>query len=358
MTQQRKEIIFEGQNVFAGIDVHLKKWDVTIMTESGIKRSFCQPPSALALFEHLKKHYPKGNYHAVYESGFSGFATWYALTELGINCIVVHAADVPTTQYEKVMKTDRIDSGKLARELMNGKLKGIYIHRKENLDDRSLVRLRKSYQRLSGAYKSRLKHLLYTNGVTYPECFDKSGTHWSRHFMDWLRNDVTLLSPTRNSLDMLLVQVESIRKNLLLITRKMRELANTGRYQVAYLNLLSMPGIGPVTAMCLLTEIDDINRFQNEKQFASYIGLVHICHDSGEKERNGGITFRGNKHICPLIVETSWICVRRDKEMANFYHQYCSRMESNEAIIRIARKLANRIFMVLKTGKQYKYEKC
>ena len=356
--EQRKEINFEGQNVFAGIDVHLKKWDVTVMTESGIKRNFCQPPSALALLEHLKKRYPKGNYHAVYESGFSGFATYYALTELGINCMVVHAADVPTTQYERLMKTDRIDSGKLARELKDGKLKGIYVHRKENLDDRSLVRLRKTDQRLLGACKSRVKHLLHTNGVTYPDCFNSGGTHWSRRFMDWLRNDVTLLSPTRNSLEMLLEQVESIRKNLLLITRKIRMQAMNERYRADYRNLLSMPGIGPVTAMCLLTETDDINRFQNEKQFASYIGLVHICHDSGEKERNGGITFRGNKHICPLIVETSWICVRRDKEMANFYHQYCSRMESNEAIIRIARKLANRIFLVLKTGKQYKYEKC
>lgn len=45
---------------------------------------------------------------AVYESGFSGFSTYYALKEVGIDCIVIHAADVPTTQYEEVMKTDRL----------------------------------------------------------------------------------------------------------------------------------------------------------------------------------------------------------------------------------------------------------
>ena len=61
----------------------------------------------------MKKHYPNGNYLAVYESGFSGFSTYYALQEFGIRCMVVHAADVPTTQYESVMKDDSVDSEKL-----------------------------------------------------------------------------------------------------------------------------------------------------------------------------------------------------------------------------------------------------
>jgi len=355
--EQRKEINFEGQNVYVGIDVHLKKWDVTIMTESGHKRNYCQPPSAQALFEHLKKHYPNGNYQAVYESGYSGFSTCYALNESGINCIVVHAADVPTTQYETVMKTDPVDSEKLARGLKAGVLRGIYIHRKETLDDRSLVRFRKTIQMQLGGYKSRVKHLLYTNGVSYPDYFESSGTHWSKRFMEWLRKDVVLFSSTRNSLDMLLKQVESMRNNLLEATRRIRQLAKNERYATAYRNLLSIPGIGSITAMCLLTETDDINRFRNEKQFASYIGLIPACHNSGEKKINCEKTFRGNKHICPMIIECAWTAARRDKAMADFYSKCCRRMEPNKAIIHIARKMSNRILMVLNTGKQYEYEK-
>ena len=56
----------------------------------------------------------------MYESGFSGFSTYYALKEYGINCVVTHAADVPTTQYEEVMKTDKVDAAKLARSLRSG----------------------------------------------------------------------------------------------------------------------------------------------------------------------------------------------------------------------------------------------
>ena len=59
----------------------------------------------------------------MYESGFSGFATYYALKEFGIECTITHAADVSTTQYETVMKTDKIDAEKLARALKNGEIK-------------------------------------------------------------------------------------------------------------------------------------------------------------------------------------------------------------------------------------------
>ena len=114
---QSKKINFNGQNIYIGIDVHLKSWSVTIMTESGYKRTHSQKPSAKELFEHLKKHYPDGKYQAVYESGFSGYSTYYALKEYGIECMIIHAADVPTSQYDHVMKMDAIDSEKLAKSL-------------------------------------------------------------------------------------------------------------------------------------------------------------------------------------------------------------------------------------------------
>ena len=85
--------------------------------------------------------------------------------------MVVHAADVPTTQKEKVTKSDPVDSRKLARSLMNGELQGIYVHSKENLDDRGLIRHRTMLLKFIGGTKSRIKHLLYNNGVPYPDEF-------------------------------------------------------------------------------------------------------------------------------------------------------------------------------------------
>lgn len=355
---QRKGINFMGQNIYIGIDVHSKTWSVTIITESGYKQKYSQPSSAKALFEHLKKHYPQGNYKAVYESGFSGFSTYYALEELGINCMVIHAADVPTTQYENVMKSDPVDSEKLAKALKSGTLKGIYVRTKETMDDRSLVRLRKVIQRQLAGYKSRVKHLLYTNGVELPERFEHRSSHWSNIFMEWLKNDVELLSSTRNSLDLLLEQVTLFRKNLLKATRMVRNLSKKEEYRKRYECLLSIPGIGTVTALCLLTEIDDISRFRNERDFASYLGLIPTSHSSGEKVTNGEKTFRGNKHLGPLIVESSWVTIRYDRAMASAYGEYRKRMNGPDAIIRIARKMSNRILSVLKSEKKYEYDRC
>ena len=355
---QSNGINFDGQNIYIGIDVHLKTWSVTIITQSGYKKKHSQKSSAKELFEHLKKHYPNGIYQAVYESGFSGFSTYYALQEYGINCMVIHAADVPTTQYENVIKSDPVDSEKLAKALKAGTLNGIYVRHKENLDNRSVVRIRKTLKQQLGGYKARVKHLLYNNGVQLPDCFASPNTHWSKRFMSWLREDVVLLSSSRLGLDLLLDQVDLFRKSLLKANRLLRELSRNPIYAGRYSLLISIPGIGVNTAMCLLTEIDDISRFNNQRKFASYLGLVPTCHSSGEKSCNGEKTFRGNKKVGPMLVESAWIIIRHDSVMSAAYGEYCKRMKPQEAIIRIARRLANRVLNVLKSDEKYEYDKC
>ena len=151
---QKNKISFKGQKIFIGIDVHAKKWEVASLTESGFVKRHSQEPSAKVLFDFLRKNFPDGEYHAVYESGFSGFATYYALSEYGIDCIVIHAADVPTTQYEEVMKTDKIDALKLARSLRAEELRPIYIRKRENIDDRAVLRIRRTIQKQLCGYKS------------------------------------------------------------------------------------------------------------------------------------------------------------------------------------------------------------
>ena len=350
---QRNKISFKGQKIFIGIDVHKKNWDVAIAPEIGIVKRHPQKASAKELFDFLKKHYPDGDYLAVYESGFSGYSTYYALKEAGIECIVIHAADVPTTQYEEVMKTDRVDSVKLVRSLKAGLLKGIYIREKENIDDRSVVRIRKTIQKQLSGYKARVKHLLHCNGVSLPERFEKPGSHWSKAFIKWLKEDVRLLSSTRNSLDLLIRQVETIRMTLLEATKMMRNLSQTERYKRKFDLLMTVPGIGVAVSMCILTEVYDVKRFHNENQFAAYLGLIPTSHSSGDKVAHGEMTFRGNKQLGPMIIEAAWITICKDASLGSLYLRYKERMKPQEAIVRIARKLSNIIYAILKNEKEY-----
>ena len=168
-----------------------------------------------------------------------------------------------------------------------------------------------------------------------------------------MKKEVTLLSSTRNSLDLLIAQVENIRQTLLMATRKVRELSRSERYRNDYELLTSILGIGISVGMALLTEIGDFKRFRNEREFASYLGLVPTSHSSGDKVAHGEKTFRGNKKLGPQIVEASWISIYRDTGLGCAYISYKKRMEPQEAIVRVARKLSNIIFSVLKTGKKY-----
>mgnify|MGYP001588191440 CR=1 FL=1 len=343
---QSKEISFNGQNIYIGIDVHLRSWSVSILSEPYLRRQFVQPPSAEALKKYLVCHFPDGNYHAVYESGFTGFSTYYNLTELGIDCIIVNAADVPSTNYDIVMKTDKTDAAKLALSLKNNMLKGIYIQDKEMLDHRSVLRLRQKIQKQIAGYKIAVKHLLYSNGVEIPKNFAKSTT-WSNAFTLWLK-EVELLSSTNNSMIFLLDNIQTQKANLLRIVRYVLDLAKSEKYASLFNKIYSIPGIGKMTAMHIICEIGSFSRFKNERQFASYLGLIPRCHNSGEKVSMGKKTFRANKHLGTMLIESSWKAIIHDTELCAYYNHQRKLLIPQKAIIKVARKLSNRIFASVK----------
>ncbi len=351
---QKYKVSFKGQNIYVGIDVHLKTWHVTTLTESGYKYSFAQHADAKELFDRLNKKFPEAHFKSAYEAGFCGFSAHYALAEQGIENIVVNAADIPTTGKEKTMKTDAVDSEKIAWALKRDELKGIYVKDKRYMDDTNLIRLRQRFIMDLSRQKNRTKHLLYTQGVTYPERFRNSKTHWSRNFMKWLREEVELLSEQKLSLLLLCDQVENTRKAILKVTREIRRLSTTDRYKENYDLLFTVPGLGLITSMSMLTELDnDIMRFPNERSFVSMLGLIPTCHDSGEKKVSGEKTNRGNKHLGPLIVEASWVAIYRDYQLGAYYSSCCQIMKPHKAIIKVARKLACRTYSVLKTKTKY-----
>lgn len=355
MPTQKNELNFTGTNIYAGIDVHLKSWNVTIMVENLYHKSFQQPASADVLYDYMSKHFPKGTYHTAYEAGFSGFSTHYNLKALGINSIVVNAADIPTTGKEKLQKEDRRDSKKIARGLQCHELRSIYVPTPVNLSDRSLIRMRATIVQDLGRNKQRIKSFLYTSGISYPEIFTKSSSHWSNRFIEWLQRIEYEWPSLRVSLDILLSQIHHLRSELLKINRQIRDLSKTQRYQSSVELLRSIPGIGLIVSMTILTELEDINRFSSVDYLCSYIGLIPTTHSSGEKSSTGKITPRGHKVLRKLIIESSWVAARTDPAMSKYYLVCCKRMTPNKVIIRIAKKLMSRIKYVLTKNEPYQY---
>ena len=354
MQAQKNELNFNGQNIYVGIDVHLKSWTVCIMTEHLEHKQFTQPPDAKTLYNYLVRNFPGATYHTVYESGFSGFWAHRQLENLGIHSIITNAADVPTGQKEKLKKDDPVDSRKLARSLRSGDLDALYIPSESTVQDRSLLRMRSTLVKDLCRFKQRIKHLLYFYGVSFPPQFSQSGSHWSRNFVKWLKDEVQFSDESgRQTLDIMLQAVEELRKILLIVIRHLTALSRREKY-VTQVNLLkSVPGIGVITAMTLLTEIECIERFKDTDHFAGYIGLVPTRSSSGEVSKEGEMTFRGQAKLKRSIIESAWVAARIDPALSLAYNKLAFRMEANKAIVRIARKLLNRIYRVLKNKEEY-----
>ncbi len=337
-----KKISFFGSHFFIGIDTHLKNWKVTIRLNGIELKTFSMDPSPNQLMTYLMKHYPEGTYHIVYEAGFCGFWIQRKFKQLGLDCIVVNPADVPTSNKEKVNKNDPIDSRKLARELENKSLKGIYIPDIFHEELRHLVRLRFRIVQNQTRIKNRIKALLYTQGINIPLHFT-GNSRWSAAFIEWLRSIHLNSSAGNFCLQNMIAQLLQLREHNKNVLRELRSQCKQKHIAPIINALLSVPGVGFITAITLYSEIIDINRFSNDAQTAAFVGLVPSTRSSDDTVYNNGISFRHNKFLRPILIEAAWTAVKHDPAMTLKYKELTQRMKSQDAIIRIAKKLLRRI---------------
>jgi len=352
MQKKNTKLDFSGQEIYVGLDTGKRSWKVTILTKKLEHKTFSQPPKPEALVGYLHKHFPGATYLCVYEAGYFGFWIHDALRQQGVDCLVTHPADVPTKDKERRNRNDAVDARKLARSLRNGELTALYVPERRVLEDRSLVRMRISMVKKQTRCKNQIKGLLSFYGYAIP---DELG-HWSRNFINWLDSLEFQQESGKQALQSLLDELKHLRQSIAQLTRQIRALAQQEPYRTNVQYLKSVPGISIFTAMVLLTEIVDINRFKGLDHLASYVGLIPGEDSSGEQERNTGISRRRNAYLRALLIESSWIAVRKDPALLMAFDKLTQRMPKNRAIIRIARKLLNRIRYVLKN--QQSYETC
>lgn len=351
MQNKDNSLDFSNQSIYVGIDVHLKQWKVTILGEHCSFSAFSQPADSTVLINHLLSKFPGASIKCAYEAGFSGFGLFFDLMDNGIDCLVVNPADVPTKDSEKRQKTDAMDSKKIAKCLRSGSLDAIYVPSWETIGIRNMIRTRNRFMIQRTALKNKIKHFLYFNNIQVPGEF--SGTKWNSNFVNWLKTVNFQTDPSTFCLELLLDSLESTESQLKKCTSKINELSKQEKIHKKLTFLKSIPGIGTLSGMTILAEIDQINRFKTVDNLSSYIGLVPQMHSSGETERVGNMTIRGNKKLKSILIESSWIAIKKDPTMLLAFNKLCGRMQKNKAIIRIAKKLLNRIRYVLKNEEMY-----
>ena len=347
-------ISFATIHFFVGIDAHLKNWKVSIRLDGLELKTFSMNPSPLELLAYLRKQYPDGIYHIVYEAGFCGFWALRIFRQHHIDCIIVNPADVPTTNKEKVNKSDPIDSRKLARERENNSLHGIYIPDTFHEELRMLMRLRYRIIQSQTRIKNRIKGLLYVQGIQIPLQFS-GNARWSHAFILWL-GQLRLNTPAGNfTLQNLILQLKEIREHNKNVLRQLRTEAQHTDIAPIIKALQGVPGVAFITAMYLYTEIMDIQRFSNDNHLVSFVGLVPSTQTSDENVYSNGISFRQNSFLRTMMIEAAWTAVREDPAMTLKFKELTKRMNSQNAIIRIAKKLVKRVRHVWLTQEEYVY---
>jgi transposase len=349
-TQFTKKIDFTGKDLFIGLDVHKKSWSVTILVDGIEHRTFTQPPDPDSLHGYLTRSFPGANYNSAYEAGFCGYTIHRKLNEIGIKNIVINAADIPTSQKDKLQKRDPVDSRKIARSLEKGSLHGIHIFGRELEELRSLNRTRFYLMRDLRRSKNRIKSFLQYYGEPIPPEFDNN--QWTLKFVSWLKQIKMQSLSGQYAFTNLICSYEHHRAQLLTLSRVIRERIREYDKEL-YTLLKSISGIGPLTASALITELGDINRFTNIDQLGSYVGLIPRIRESGETSHTGGITFRCNSFLRTLLIEASWQAIRMDPAMMQYYHAHLVNNKGHKVIIKVARKLLNRIRYVMKNRQPY-----
>ena len=331
---QGKRIAVRGKEVFVGIDVHKESWQVTVRAE-GEEFFHGRIPGQYPALQKILDRFREGKIRVAYEAGPCGFGLHDQLREDGIEVIVVPPSLIPMESGNRV-KTDKRDSRKLAKLLEGNLLKEVYVLTEEEREHRELLRTRHQLvsHRSDVARQIKSKLLFHGIGSPFPSKYG-----WTQKYVQWLKG-LSFSSPyLKESLEVLVDLYEYLSRQLTRVNRKVVELSRTDKYKAKAELLRTTPGVGLLTGMEILVELQDMGRFRNSEEVASYMGLTPSEYSTGEHIRQGRITRSGNWRVRNALIESSWILIGRDPWMRTIYMRLKSRKGAKRAIIAIARKL-------------------
>ena len=335
--------------LFIGIDIHKRSWKVHCATDLSSGKTFSMPPDAELLYEYVAKHYTGYEVSTAYEAGFCGYHAHRCFVGYGWRSLVVNPADIFRRGKERHTKTDRIDALLIARELKDGRLSGICVPDKCREQLRSLFRRRNDLVKDMRQIKSYIKMQLLYYGIRIPQEFDND--HWSHKFRDWL-DELDFGYDTGNEV------LRSRMRSFRFIDREFREVSTLLRrytkihFKKDYMLLRSIPGIGPIVASGILSELGDLRRFGNIKHLAGYVGLAPGIYQSGDTIRHTGVSMRAHRLIRSYFIEASWQAIRTDPVMQGYYRKHHGK-NVKSVIVKVARKLLSRTLAVIKTETPY-----
>ncbi len=321
---------------FIGLDIH-KHYLVAIGVNKDQEEVFGPQKVRGGQFESwIKKHLNKDD-ATVIEMTTNTWEVHDLLVEHVHSVMVVHPPHVKLIVRAQAM-TDAKAALALARLLAAGLLPGIWVPPQEVRELRALVAQLEKMRRISTVAKNRLQNVLHRDHIAPPK--GHVFAQKNRAFWEGME-----LSPAEKSIllsDLATMDFANDQKGLL-----EKELGRLAARDERVPLLIQLPGIGLVTAMCLLAGIGDIRRFDTAKQLVGYAGLYPRFHQSGQRYTSGKLVSMGRRDLRWAIVEAAINASRYHPHWKKLYREMEPRLGRNKTLVAIGRKLLIAVWHIL-----------
>src|SRR5437588_6767150 len=273
-----------------------------------------------------------------------GNSQWFIelVEDLGHEIWIGDAAQIRAS-YVRKQKTDKRDAAHILKLMVEGRFPRLWTPDREQRDLRQLVLHRHKLVMIRSRVKNELQHLSLNKGM------QKKRMLWSQAGQKLLRE--LPLKPwaacrREDLLGLLAMLDEQIGK----LDGAVQHAAEENPQSKL---LMTQPGVGPNTALAFVLTLGDVGRFPRGKQVASYLGLIPREESSGGRQKLGAISKQGNRMLRPLLVEAAQIAVRFDPGLRKQYRHRCHQKPKAVAKVAVARKLAVRLYWMLRTNVAY-----
>jgi len=287
---------------FVGLDVHKDSISIAACDRSREPARFVGTVSSdvRQVIKALSKAGEPSEICVVYEAGPTGYGLYRELRRRGYRCEIVAPSMIPRRAGDRI-KNDRRDCARLAELARAGELKPIWVPDEAHEAVRDLCRAREDAVGARLKARQQLKAFLLRHDRRYP-----GKTSWNKSHERWIAEQRFDHAGERVALAEYQLAVQAAEQRVERLTDALGEAIKGWHFETVVAALRGLRGIDLVSAIGLVAEIGDINRFDSARRLMGYLGLVPSEHSSGNSVRRGSITKTGNAHARRLLTEAAW----------------------------------------------------
>jgi transposase len=338
-------------STFAALDVSQEATAICIVDDAGrivAEKKIPTCPEALSSF--LIRYTPSLDRIGM-ETGPLAVWLWNELHDRGLPVICIDARHANAALKVRPNKTDRNDAAGLAQIIRTGWFKPVRIKSRSSYELRSLLAAREVLVRSRVQIENEIRGLLRTFGVL----FGKAAGGFARRADQIVAGELdaspmmrTVIGSLARARAAMLDRIKELDRQVLTAAR-----ANT----TARL-FMSVPGVGPITALSVASAFDDASRFKRSSSAGAYLGLTPRRYESGEMNRNGGISKHGNKMTRKHLYEAATTMLTRTTRFCSLKAwglRLAKKVGFKKARIGVARKLTVVLHAMWKTNTPFRW---